>query len=95
MWFCVSLTFERVHPETNRDEPLWEQSLILVDALSEGHAAIRGAALGKAREISFDAISGENVQWRFVRVGEIFEISDALPKEGSEVFSRFLSCDPE
>jgi hypothetical protein len=96
MWYCVTLIFERLHPNVAafNDEPLWEESLILVEAVETEEAKTKAMGIAKTKEISFEAISGEAVRWRFVEVGDTFEILDQLPKDGAEVFSRFLRSQP-
>jgi len=96
MWYSAALLFERVHPghESPPDDPLWEESVILVDAPSEEDAKAKAEILGRAKELSFRAISGEAVEWRFVEVVETQEVLDPAIKTGTEVFSRFLSARP-
>jgi Domain of unknown function (DUF4288) len=96
MWYSAALLFERIHPtRTGRaKEPLWEESVILVDASSEEDAREKAEAFGKKEAISFQAISGERVEWRLVEVVDIHEIQDRDLKSGTEVFSRFLNDRP-
>jgi len=96
MWYSAALLFERIHP-TRTDhakEPLWEESVILIDALSEEDARKKAELFGKKEAISFRAISGELVEWRLVEVMDTHEIQDRHLKSGTEVFSRFLNDRP-
>ena len=88
--------FERIHPQSAKvpDDPLWEESIIVVDALNEEQAQKKAETLAKKEAVSYQAISGEQVEWNFVGVMDSHEISDEIIKEGTEIFSRFLRKRP-
>lgn len=95
MW-SVALLFERIHPQSAKvpDDPLWEESIIVVEASSEEEAQKKAETLAKKDEVSFRAVSGEEVEWKFVGVIDSHEILDEVVVEGTEVFSRFLRKKP-
>jgi len=72
------------------DDPLWEESILLLQANSEEEAREEAVRLGTASGVTFRAVSGERVIWEFVRVTDMHEILDESLKHGTEVFSRFL-----
>jgi hypothetical protein len=96
MWYSAALLFERIHPtrKGRAKEALWEESVILVDALSEEDAREKAELFGKREAVSFRAISGELVEWRLVEVMDTHEIQDHDLKSGTELFSRFLDDRP-
>lgn len=95
MW-SVALLFERLHPQSRKvpDDPLWEESVIVVDASSEEEAQEKAEQLARKEAVSFRAVSGEQVEWNFVGVIGSHEITDQVVAEGTEVFSRFLREKP-
>lgn len=92
MWYSASLLLKRIHPRAavGTDEALWEESIVLIEANSEDEAREEAERLGGKENQSFQAVSGEEVRWEFVRVTAIHELLDESLKNGTEVFSRFL-----
>ena len=92
MWYAVELLFERIHPDSakNPDDLLWEQSIFLIQALDEEEAKAKAENVAKKEELSYRAISGETVKWRFVKLTGTYQILQETLTEGTEVFSRFL-----
>ncbi len=90
------MLFERIHPARpdNAKEPLWEEAIILIEALSNEDARVKAEMFGKKEAISFRAISGESVEWRFVEAMNAYEIQDSDLRSGTEIFSRFLDARP-
>jgi hypothetical protein len=95
MW-SVAVLFDAIHPQSAKipDDPLWEESIIVVDAWTEEEARKKAEAFAKKEEVSYRAISGEQVEWRFLGVIGSHEICDEVIKDGTEVFSRFLNEKP-
>jgi len=92
MWYSASLLSKGTHREqkTGADDPLWEESIVLLQAESEADARQKAERAGMEEQMSFKAISGEVVDWDFVGVTKVHEILDQSLKEGTELFSRFL-----
>lgn len=88
MWYAASLLFKGVHTPA-RDEPLWEESIRLIKADTEGVARDKAQRLGEAQKISYRTSEG-NVAWTFERVERICLIETASIDDGTELFSRFL-----
>jgi len=96
MWYTVSLLFERLRPgSVGQGDPLYEESIRVVDAGTEEEAAIKAKRLGKTEHVRFPVVTGENVEWRFVQVISVYELLEQSLKDGTEVFSRFLVRRPE
>lgn len=89
-WWGVGLLFRSDHSVPD-SQALYEESVILVRAHTEDEALQQGAELATAEEVSYEAMPGDEVSWKFVRVTRAFEMIDPEPKVGAEVFSRFLS----
>ena len=69
---------------------LWEESIILVEALSEADAAEEAARIGQSMESNYVALDGARVSWHFHKVERVFEIQDRPLAHGCEIFSRHL-----
>lgn len=93
MWYSALILRQRTHPEiqVSMDKPLWEESVVLIEADSEQDASIKAEELGARGDISFRAVSTAMVQWKFVKILEIHEILDDSFRHGTEVFSRFIN----
>jgi len=96
MFYSLALLSKRTHPQSDpqTDDPLWEESIVLIEADSEADAKLEAEKLGRKDETSFTAVSGELVKWEFVRVTAVYEIADDTLKHGTELFSRFLRTVP-
>jgi len=92
MWYSAALLSKRTHPASDpaTDEPLWEESIVLIEADSEEDAMREAQSIGRRDETSFTSVSGELVKWEFVCVTEVHEILEETFKHGTEVFSRFV-----
>ncbi len=86
MYFCASIFLK----EVSKVNPLWEERIVLVDALSEEEALCKAEILGKKASHSYKASSGELVEWKFECVERIFLFEDDNIQDGAELFSRFL-----
>lgn len=89
MWFAVSLLYESEHSPELRSTPLWEESIRIVDALSQEDAVLAGEQFGKHRVNSYLA-DGVTVTWVFRGVQNAFPLEQDEVRPGVEVFSRFL-----
>lgn len=92
MWYSASLLLKRTHPKVpvGTDESLWEESIVLIEANCEAEARQQAEHLGRKENQRFQAVSGEEVRWDFVRITALYELLDDHVKNGTEVFSRFL-----
>lgn len=90
MLYSVSLFFKSIHSIPSKDEPLWEDSIILIEAIGKEEAKRKGELLGKKAEETYEAQKGDFVTWKFMRVESVCEIDDDKLKHGTELFSRFL-----
>ena len=90
MWYTVSLLFKSYHEPASDDVPIWEESIRLIEANSEDEAQSKAEKIGGSERITFQAIAGNNVNWRFERVALVYEIDFPLT-DGVEIFSRFLT----
>jgi len=86
MWYSASLLFQAVH-DSPRKDPVWEESIVLVEATSENEARRRAEEIGRSSETGYRTRSGHLV-WRFDRVERMFLVEAV--GDGREVFSRFL-----
>ena len=89
MWFAVSLLYESQHSPELRSSPLWEESIRIVDALTQEGAVLAGEEFGKQRVNTY-LTDGATVTWLFRGVQNAFPREQDEVKPGVEVFSRFL-----
>ena len=91
-WFSANLFFESVHELTPSPPALWEEVMILVSANDEATARQRADAIGREKEHEYfvDDPVRHVLRWRFVKVERIYEIDSPFPKDGADIFSRFL-----
>ena len=86
MWYSVNLLFKGSR-EASDSEPLWEETIRLVEAETEADAQRKAEAIALRDETSYST-RGDRVSWRFDRVERVCAIEDL--KDGCELFSRFL-----
>ncbi|NIU00703.1 MAG: DUF4288 domain-containing protein [Nitrosopumilaceae archaeon] len=79
------------HSTPSKDENLWEYRVVLVEAICEEEAREKAEILGKDYETTYEALKGDFVTWKFIQVDSVSEIEDEGLKDGSELFSRFMS----
>ena len=90
MLFSASLLFKSQHEPPSSGEPLWEEKIILLEALDESAAQNKAAQHGKAENHQYRNEKGDLVSWSFVCVERLCQVDDTVLKDGSELFSRFL-----
>jgi hypothetical protein len=89
-WFSALLLFKAVHQDSVDADPLWEESIRIYEAESEGEARSLAEADGLATEHAYDTTAGL-VRWTFQRVDRVAEIFEGSVVAGTDVFSRFLT----
>lgn len=87
MYFSVSLLY--VAERENNDAPLWEERIILVNAVDEVEAEVKAKQYALEEEVSYKTDNGSTVKWVFRQIERIYMIDDELV-DGAELFSRFL-----
>src|ERR1039457_4205151 len=90
MWHAVSLFFVADHLQHPKENPLWEEQIILIDSLTDEEAKHKAETFGKASQHSYSNADGETVNWRFVKVERACPIEPKTLVSGTELFSRFL-----
>ena len=90
MLFSVCILFKSIHSIPSDDEPLWEERIILVSAVSKDEAYKKGENFGKNSEESYEARKGDIVSWKFIKIQSVFSLDEKTIKDGTELFSRFL-----
>jgi hypothetical protein len=93
MWFAASILYERVGTDEALTDELWQESIVLLDALDAEEAADKARDIGSSRSVAYDAVEGGRVRWEFRRVAGVDDILNAMFAHGTEVFSRFISPD--
>lgn len=90
MWYTASLLFKSTRSKPENGEPIWEESIRLIEADSGGDARRKATELGRRSEVSYPVEGSDSTKWTFVQVERICEIDAEILADGVEVFSRFL-----
>jgi Domain of unknown function (DUF4288) len=89
-FYCVSLFIRCLRDDVLQPDNLWEESFVLIEAISPDAAAETASEIGRSRNISYLNSAGEKLSWQFFKVGQIFELDGREFVSGAEVFSRHL-----
>lgn len=95
-WYSVKILFESVHiknediSDNPYDEKLFEESIFLIKAKTEEQAYDNGKEHGIKAQTEYLNVYGETVRWTFIKVIDVFELSDDNIESGTEVYSRFI-----
>jgi hypothetical protein len=90
MWFTASLLFKAEHHGVPNYAPLWEEQVVLFQAISEPDAEAKATAYGQSRKHEFTNNEGTLIRWSFQRVERVCVIESENLEDGTELFSRFL-----
>lgn len=92
MWYAASLFMKGTHIIAPPVQPLWEESIVLIEAPNVPAATGKAREIGRSKEHKYyvDQPSRHEMQWEFVRVERVYEVDGSVPSCGLEVFSRFL-----
>ncbi len=91
MFYGTSLLFKTIHSAPSGKEPIWEFRVVLVEAIDEQGAQEKAERIGRNAEHSYEAQKGDIVTWKFIQVESISSIESEDLKNGTELFSQFLS----
>ena len=87
--YTASLLYRSLRNGVFLPENLWEESVILVFAMSHEVAEAMAAEIGRSRELSYKTSDADDLTWSFFKVERVFQV-DGLLESGTEVFSRHL-----
>lgn len=87
MNYSVNLLYKGF--KSDDSEPLWEERIILVDALSEEEAVEKAYTFVSQNECNYQNDDAVTVSWKFEKIERVYEIDSDL-RDGTELFSRFL-----
>ncbi|MNC25878.1 hypothetical protein D3C75_739860 [compost metagenome] len=91
-WYSAQLLFksEVTNDPNNYDTDTYEESIILTKARSTEEAFEIGCKIGKENEHGYTNMNNGEVFWRFIKVIDVFDISEKELDSGAEIFSRFI-----
>lgn len=92
MWYAASLFMRGTHIIAPPVQPLWEESIVLIEASNAPAAMDKASEIGRSKEHKYyvDQPSRHEIQWEFIRVERVCEVDASVLSSGLEVFSRFL-----
>lgn len=88
MWYAACLLIESSRSPAGA-EPIWEESIRLIEAATEQEARAKAERLGHSEGQSYLTTEG-TLTWTFNRVERIYAINADTLIDGTELFSRFL-----
>jgi len=97
-WFTVALLYESViegepinlDKEYDSSNNVYEESHLLVKAVSSEEAIALGEKIGYENEHHYKNQYDQTVYWKLVKVLDCFELLDEEFKTGTELYSRFV-----
>ena len=89
MWYSASLLFKSVHVPTDARQPIWEESIRLIEAETDADARNEAERIGRSEKVAYQA-QNDVVLWTFERVERVCPIDKDELENGVELFSRFL-----
>ena len=93
MWFGVSLLYRSSELLDAQGIRLFEERIVLLDAVDEANAWQRALQLGPSLDEQYINAEGNQVVWTFERILEVKVILEDQLGDGVEVFHRFLRED--
>ncbi|WP_251359114.1 DUF4288 domain-containing protein [Kangiella sp. TOML190] len=87
MYYSVNVLFKSTRSDSK--EPLWEERILLIDALDEDEAERLAIKLCENEKVKCSTVDGSDVEWNFYTVERAYEIQDSI-EHGTEIFSRFI-----
>ncbi|WP_413937098.1 DUF4288 domain-containing protein [Nitrospira sp. BLG_1] len=92
MWYAASLFMKGIHIVDPPIKPLWEESIVLIEAPDDLRATEKAGEIGRSKEHSYyvDKPSRHEMRWEFIQVERVYEIDSSTFSAGLELFSRFL-----
>lgn len=84
-WYLAKMVFRIICGEGNHTAQFDEQ-LRLIAAENKEEAFTKAQAMGKKEEETFYNRKEQLVQWRFINVSELYQLSDLI--DGAELYSR-------
>lgn len=89
MWYAASVFFKGVHsPPIEEREPLWEESIRLIEAEDDDAAVAKAEHIGRSSEHSYATENG-TLAWKFEHV-LLDSVTISELAHGAELFSRFV-----
>jgi len=89
-WYLSKIVFQIICGEGSHS-PQFDEQLRLVSGHSKEEAFLKAQELGKKEEDTFFNAKEQLVQWHFVNVCELYEISELI--DGAELYSRIEERD--
>lgn len=92
-WYLAKLVF-RIVCGNGSHTPQFDEQLRLIAAASKEEAFEKAQRMGNSEQETFYNRKQQLVQWQFINVSEIYQISDLI--DGAELYSRIEEKeDPE
>lgn len=91
LWYSARIVMQAVHTQERVREKLFEDSIILIRAASDEEARRRAEKVGRSREHAYLNMYGKRVEWVFFKLLDLVEVLEDPPRDGSEVYYRFLN----
>jgi hypothetical protein len=90
MWFTANILFKADHGGIANYKPLWEEQIVLFQAVSESDAEAKATAYGQSHQHEYTNDEGTLIRWSFQKVERVYAVESTALVDGTELFSRFL-----
>lgn len=91
-WYTVIILSSSVRDDESGLR-VCEEQFRLVKAVDFDTAFEKSITLGKDQEHSYENIYGQTVNWEFIGLRELKEISDGIIDDGTEIKSKIFKVD--
>lgn len=95
MWFSARLLFRSKVDDAADSPPLYEESIVLVDAAGEDAAREVAERIARSKEHNYLNAEHKQVRWVFLRLLELQDLCEAELSSGVEVYSRLFRSSEE
>jgi len=85
--YYAALVLQKATTGGSPQLPLYEETVILIEAKSDAEARQKAEAIATGRQMNYRNPSGDLVVWSFERVVDVAPVIDTL-QHGAEIYSR-------
>jgi hypothetical protein len=89
-WFSAKLLFMAMVKGHEKDDPLCEESIIVLQAEDDSIAKTSASQTAIKMEHDYVNEDGEQVEWKFMGILEVQDLCEETLESGTEVFSHLF-----
>lgn len=89
-WYAAQLFFKSQISDDETEPILCDEQIRLIQAEDEGQAIQKACQLGETTHHDYLNVYGQTVQWVFLGLGGVEELSESSLQDGLQVHSRLF-----